>query len=459
VKHHRGTVSRVAVPEAEQLARYTAQVRADALAPSRPREASQFEHVVYVLKENRTYDQVFGDLKQGNGDPSLCLYGRDVTPNHHALAEQFVLLDNYYCNGVVSADGHQWATQGITTDYQEKSWGGWTRSYDFGTDPLAFAPTDFIWDNALLHGLSFRNYGEFCWPAVVPPSAKWRDVYTGNATFTQTVSVASLRRYTAPNYPGWNLKIPDQLRVDRFLEEFRQFEKSGNFPNLVFVYLPQDHTSGKSATAPTPRAHVADNDLALGRLVEAISKSRFWPKTCIFVNEDDPQDGFDHVDGHRSLCLVVSPYTKRGAVVSKFYNQTSVLHTIERFLGLPPMNQLDALAPTMEDCFTSTANLTPFTALKNIVPLDEPNTGATPTPATPSGPDKKAPVPIPSPPQASVNFDLSRPDRINDDAFNRVLWHDAKGDAVPYPAHLAGAHGRGLKHLRLRLDPTDKDDD
>lgn len=478
VKWHRGTVSRVALPTAAELTTYTAQVRADALVPqslrafekaqtglapvpipARTGEPSVFEHVVYVLKENRTYDQVFGDIKRGNGDSSLCIYGRDVTPNHHALAEQFALLDNYYCNGVLSADGHQWATQGITTDYQEKTFGGWARSYDFGSDPLAFAPTDFIWDNALLHGLSFRNYGEFAWPSVVPGSAKWLDMYTGKATFTQSVSVASLRRYSAPNYPGWNLKIPDSLRMDRFLEEFHQFEKTGNWPNLIFIYLPQDHTSGKSANAPTPRAHVADNDLALGRLVEAISKSRFWPKTCIFVNEDDPQDGFDHVDGHRSLCLVVSPYTKRGAVVSKFYNQTSVLHTIERILGLPPMNQFDAAAPTMEDCFTAKPDLTPYTALKNNIPIDEYASGAKPSINEPSGPDRKAPVPIPASPHTSVDFDLSRPDRINDDAFNRLLWLDAKGPDVPYPAHLAGAHGRGLKALGLRLDATSRKDD
>jgi len=476
-KWHRGTVSKVVVPSAPLLARYTEQVRADALVPqtlrafekaqsgakpmpvpARVGEPSVFEHVVFVLKENRTFDQVFGDMKRGNCDSNLCIYGREVSPNHHALAEQFVLLDNYYCNGVLSADGHQWATQGITTDYQEKTFGGWSRSCDFGSDPLAFAPTDFIWDNALVHGLSFRNYGEFDWPGVVPGSSSWADVYAGRATITQSVSVAHLKAYTAPNYPGWNLKIPDAVRMDRFLEEFREFEKKGSWPNLIFVYLPQDHTSGKKAGVPTPRAHVADNDLALGRLIEAISKSQFWSKTCIFVNEDDPQDGFDHVDGHRSLCLVVSPYTKRHAVVSRFYNQTAVLHTIERILGLPPMNQLDALAPTMEDCFTAKPDFTPYAALKNNIPLDEMNAGKA-VPSEPTGPDHKAPAPMPTSVHGSLDFDLSRPDRINDDAFNRILWHDAKGDATPYPVQFAGAHGRGLKALGLRLDGQRRKDD
>ncbi len=469
-REFRGTLSKLDVPAAQTLAGYTAQVRQDARVPQSlaamgkaqsgvkpvavPRHAGEpslFKHVVYVLKENRTYDQVLGDMKQGNGDPNLCIYGRNVTPNHHALAEQFVLLDNYYCNGVVSADGHQWATQGITSDTVEKSFGGW-RSYEFGTDPLAYAPTNFIWDSALLAGLSFRNYGEFAFPGLSPASATWADVYAGKARITQAVSLEPLQRYTDMKYPGWNLKIPDQVRMDRFMEEFRNFEKNGDWPNLVFVYLPQDHTSGTGASVPTPRAYVADNDLAVGRLVEAISRSRYWADTCIFVNEDDPQNGFDHVDGHRSLCLVISPYTKRCAVVSRFYNQTSVLHTMELMLGLGPMNQLDAMAPTMEDCFTDKADLTPYALVKNNIPLDEMNR----PPAT--RPSSRPSTQNAKPPQATMNF--SRPDVNDDDAFNRQLWRAAKGPDVPYPAHLAGAHGRGLETLRLKLQKgRDGDDD
>ncbi|WLT30672.1 bifunctional YncE family protein/alkaline phosphatase family protein [Geothrix sp. PMB-07] len=451
----RGSLQKVALPTPAELKAYSADAAALSLEPQalrslergrrglKPRpvparvgEPSVFKHVVYVLKENRTYDQVFGDLKQANGDPDLCIYGRDITPNHHALAEGFVLLDNYYCNGIVSADGHQWATQGITSDYQEKAFGEWARSYDFGTDPLAFAPTPFLWDQALLRGLSFRNYGEFDFPTA-SPKVTWDDFRQSGAgaTFQQSISLEALRPYTSPTFPGWEMRIPDQVRVDAFLKEFREAEASGQWPNLIFVYLPQDHTRGTAPGAPTPRAHLADNDLALGRLVEAISKSRFWKDTCIFVNEDDPQDGFDHVDGHRSLCLVISPYTKRGKVVSRFYNQTSVLHTMELMLGLPPMNQLDGAAPAMQACFTAKPDFRPFQALPNRVPLEEKN---------PSGP--------------AISMDFSRPDRIDDNALNRVLWMAEKG-AAPYPAHLAGGHGKGLKRLGLKLDTQSATED
>jgi YVTN family beta-propeller protein len=470
-----GSVARVREPDSAQIAAWSARAREDARVPealraadrarsgAAPRpvprrvgEPSVFEHVVYVIKENRTYDQVLGDLPRGNNDPSLCIFGREVTPNHHALAENFALLDNYYCNGVLSSDGHQWAMQGIVVDYIEKQFGGWTRSYDLGTDALTYAASDFLWDEALLAGLSFRDYGELEFPQLSAPKGGWFDVYRDwksggkELAFTQSVQIETLRRYTAPRYPGWELAIPDQVRVDRFLEEFREAERTGEWPNLVIVYLPQDHTSGTSTRVPTPRAHVADNDLALGRLVEAISKSRFWPKTCVFVNEDDPQNGFDHVDGHRSLCLVTSPYPKRGAVVSHFYDQTSVLHTIERILGLPAMTQLDASAPTMEDCFTDAPDLTPYVALANSIPLDERN------------PDPKS-AQLDAEAQRfaemSESTDLSQPDRIDDDAWNRALWFAAKGASLPYPAEFAGAHGRGLKALALKLDPNVRDGD
>jgi DNA-binding beta-propeller fold protein YncE len=451
VAFQRGSLQRVSLPDPEALKAATRtvselgrlpQVR-QALAqgskgakplpvPQRAGEPSVFKHVVYVLKENRTYDQVFGDLRQGNGEPSLCVFPRFVTPNHHALAEAFVLLDNYYCNGIVSADGHQWATQGITSAYQEKGHGEWTRGYDFGTDPLAFAPTPFLWDQALLHGLSFRNYGEFDFPTLEPASATWADVHAKRpgVRIVPNLPLAPLRPYTAPAFPGWEMRIPDQVRLEAFLQEFREAERTGDWPSLVLVYLPQDHTRGTTPGAPTPRAHLADNDLALGRLVEAISGSRFWQDTCIFVNEDDPQAGFDHVDGHRSLCLVVSPYTKRGEVVSAFYNQGSVLHTMARMLGLPPLNVMDALAPTMEACFTSKPDLRPYTALPSNIPLDEMN----PPKAT-----------------ATVAMDFSRPDRIDDDALNRILWEAAR-PGVPYPAQLVGAHGKGLGRLGLRVE-------
>ena len=244
------------------------------------------------------------------------------------------------------------------------------------------------------------------------------------------------------------MKIPDVLRMDIFLKELEKYEKTNGLPNFVIVYLPHDHTSGTSPGFPTPRACVADNDLALGRLVEGISKSMFWPRTCIFVNEDDPQNGFDHVDGHRSICLVISPYTKRGALVSSFYNQTSVLHTMELILGLPPMNQLDSMAPVMRDCFTQKPNLTPYTALPNRIPLDEMNKQLSRLNSEQQHWARKS---------MEQNFDVI--DGPDDDTLNQILWSWAKGTDTPYPVHFAGAHGTGLTALDLILVPQEEDND
>lgn len=473
----RGVVSKVARPSQEELEGMTAQVMRDARVPQALRaweqrtaaeesdvkpvpvprrigDPSVFEHVVYVIKENRTYDQVFGDLPQGNGDPNLCMFPRKVSPNHHALAERYVLLDNYYCNGVNSADGHSWATEGNVTDHLEKAFGGFTRSYTFGDDPLTYSSTGFIWDQVLLKGLTFRNYGEFDDAKPVPADATFKQIYDDfvsgkkSITFKQSIGIENLRNYSSPTTPGWNMSIPDIVRVDRFLEEFRAYEKNGDWPNLVIVHLPQDHNSGTSPDMPTPNAHMADNDLAVGQLVEAISKSRYWPKTCIIINEDDPQNGFDHVDGHRSICLVVSPYTKRGEVVSHFYNQTSVLHTIGRIFGCPPMNQMDALAPLMYDCFTDEPDFTPYTALPANVALDELN-----KPLALLGPEERHWA------ERSLAQDFSGPDRIEDDVLNRILWHYVKGVRTPYPEALSGPHGKGLKERKLVIVDEDDDED
>jgi hypothetical protein len=242
--------------------------------------------------------------------------------------------------------------------------------------------------------------------------------------------------------PGWNLGIPDVVRADGFIQELNAAQAGGVWANFHFLYLPNDHTGG----TPTPQAQVADNDLALGQVVEAVTKSVFGSNTVIFVIEDDPQSGYDHVDAHRSLCLVVSPYTKRGQVISTFYNQAGVLHTMEQILGLPPMNQQDAMAPLMFDCFTNTPDFTAFTALPNNVPLTD-GTGA---PGALS-PKKKAW-------QAKLTkMDFSKPDRINENTFNRYIWYSIKGDA-PYPSEFVGAHGKGLKRLGLVLDRNQKDD-
>lgn len=470
---HRGTIARFPLPTRTQLDGYTKQVLADARVPSvlralekaqsgvapapvpaRVGEPSVFEHVIYVIKENRTYDQVFGDFPQSNADPSLLIFGREVTPNHHALAEQFVILDNYYCNGVLSADGHSWATEGNVTDHLEKAFGGFTRSYTFGDDPITYSSSGFLWDNVLAHGLSFRNYGEFDYTAVVPKNATFTEIYQqhlakgGPIQFTHKIGIDRLRQFSHPEFPGWNMRISDVQRMDVFLEEFRKFEKSGDLPNLIIMTLPQDHTSGTSPGLPTPRAHVADNDLAVGRLVEAISKSKFWPNTCIIINEDDPQDGFDHVDGHRSICLVVSPYTKRGEVVSKFYSQTSVIHTIELMLGLPPMNQMDALAPPMTDCFTDKPDLTPYVALPSNVPIDELN------PAKEKLGAKELHWA-----ELSLAQNFEQIDRADEDSLNRILWHAMRGVDTPYPADWAGAHGKGLAALGLAFDPNAEEEE
>lgn len=294
-----GTVSKIEIPSTQQLKYYTRQVNADTRLPQmlraweksasrkkpvpvprRSGEPSVFEHVVYVIKENRTYDQIFGDLPQANSEPSLCVFGREVTPNHHALAEQFALLDNYYCNGVLSADGHAWAMEGYATDYLEKSFGGFTRSYPYaGDDPMSYAATGFIWDNVLLHGLSFRNYGEMNSTGVLPRNADFKAIYENhrtngtNITFKHDIQIETLRRYSCPESPGWNLRIPDAVRADIFLKEFAEMEQKGEMPNLTIIYLPSDHTSGMRPGGPTPRAMVADNDIAVGRIIERLSKS------------------------------------------------------------------------------------------------------------------------------------------------------------------------------------------
>ncbi|MDX2131787.1 MAG: alkaline phosphatase family protein [Planctomycetota bacterium] len=473
--NHRGSVQRVSLPDADALASMTDQVKADALVPqallaqqraanaaetppapvpARVGDPSPIQHCVYILKENRTYDQVFGAIGRGNSEPSLCIYGRTVTPNHHALADEFVLLDNYYCNGVLSADGHSWATEGNVTPYLERSFGGFTRSYTFGDDPLTYSSSGFLWDHVLAAGLSFRNYGEFDYANEKPDVGydvfykDWQEK-TGKIRIEHNIGIANLRTYSHPDYPGWNMDIPDVYRAEIFLTELAEFEKKGMFPNLVFIYLPNDHTSGTGEGNPTPRSLVADNDLAMGRIVEGLSKSRFWPAMAIFINEDDPQDGFDHVDGHRSLCLVVSPYSRQqGKVISTFYNQSSVYHTIQRILGLAPANQLVAASNVMTDCFVPVADLAPYRVRENTVPLCEMN----PKKATLSPRMREFA-------EISARLELGKPDACDEDTLNRILWHDAKGEHAPYPEALAGAHGTGLPALGLTFGGAEDEDE
>ncbi|MEQ1821786.1 MAG: alkaline phosphatase family protein [Fimbriimonadaceae bacterium] len=417
--------------------------------PERLGETSPIEHVVYILKENRTYDQVFGDMAKGDGDAELCIYGREVTPNMHALADEFVLLDNFYCNGVNSADGHSWAMEGAVTGYLEKSFGGFTRSYPYGgDDAINAAASGFIWDPILARGLSFSNFGEFD-SATPDPKRTWQELYeeskggTITTKFKKDMPHQRMRRYTDPDFPGWNMNIPDQVRADIFLSRLKGMTEMANF---TIIYLPQDHTNGTGASTTTPRAHVADNDLAVGRIVDALSHSKWWPKMAIFVMEDDPQNGFDHVDGHRSPALVISPFIKRHTVSSNFYNQTSMLHTMLRILGCPAQTQFMAQSPLMSALFTETPDTRPYTHHLNLIPLDEMNKPKNQLSAF----ERKWA-------ELSARQDLSKPDAIEDDTMNRILWHDAKGTA-PYPEKFSGAHGRGLKNRGLIVEIAEDED-
>ena len=447
-KDYLGSISIIDVPSEAQLARYTAVVnannrlgyslaglqepRTDATAipvPRRHGEPSLFKHVIYIIKENRTYDQVFGDMKEGNGDPKLVLYGEEVTPNHHALARQFTLFDNFYCSGAVSADGHSWVNEGYATDYLEKAFGGWGRGYpDDGSDPLAYPATGFLWDNALAHKKTFRNYGEFTDHFFAPRGTTWKEFWDDFNQGTHRVPVKvrpnlkKLEPYTHPGYPWWPITMPDVYRAKIFIDELKDFEAKGEMPDLMYLTLPSNHTMGLRPGWPSPRAMVADNDLALGRIVEAVSKSKFWKETCIFVVEDDPQAGFDHVDAHRTVALVISPYTKRKCVDHTNYNQTSMLKTIELVLGLPAMTQIDLSATPMAKCFEETPDLTPYTAVPNKIKLDEMNLDL-----------DRLKGKLRYWADKSMEIDLDDADAADDDIFNRILWYAAKGVDVPYP--------------------------
>jgi YVTN family beta-propeller protein len=451
---HLGSVSIIDVPDDEKLAEYTKQVndndrlayslagldrpRPDAKPvpmPARHGEPSVFKRVIYIIKENRTYDQLLGDMKEGDGEPKLCLFGEEVTPNHHALARQFTLFDNFYCSGVLSADGHCWTDQAYCGDYLEKAFGGFARSYpDDGTDPLAYAAPGFLWDNALAHKLSFRNYGEYVSNQFEPKKAKWADLYddyknkTANVKVTATANLKTLAPYTHPGYPWFPLLMPDVYRARLFLDELKDFEKKGEMPNLIYLTLPCDHSAGLSGGYPTPRAMAADNDLALGQIVEGVSKSKFWAETCIFVVEDDPQAGFDHVDGHRTVAFAISPYTRRKFVDHTAYNQTGIVKSIELALGLPPMNQLDLSATPMRNCFTAEPDLTPYECVPNKVQLDEMNV----LPKLLDGEARRWA-------EKSAELDFDDGDAADEDTLNRILWFSVRGSA-PYPAEFTPGH-------------------
>ncbi|HEX5437770.1 MAG TPA: bifunctional YncE family protein/alkaline phosphatase family protein [Gemmatimonadaceae bacterium] len=403
-----------------QLAPYTARVsRANGWGTHQPRASyPPFEHVIYIIKENRTYDEVLGDLAQADGDTALLFFPRTVSPNHHALAERFGIFDRFFVNAEVSADGHNWSTAAYATDYVEKTvpsnYSGRGRSYDYeGTnrgaipdDDVAEPARGYLWNLAQRAGITFRNYGEFAVPKDVGPHERIPDDYRGDKPY--------LDAHTDSAYPGFDLGIMDQHRADLWIAELHQQERSGVMPALEIVRLPNDHTSGARAGARTPRAQFADNDLALGRMIEALSQSPFWPTTVVFVVEDDAQNGPDHVDSHRAPFFVISPYNRPG-VIHRFTNTTDVIATIAQILHLGSLSQFDFYGRPLSGIFASTPDLTPYSTLRPAVNLDERN------PA--HGPGARA----------SERLQLHFEDESNDDLFNRILWVAIKGDSVPYP--------------------------
>jgi DNA-binding beta-propeller fold protein YncE len=500
IKHHghpyiptllRGSVARLNIPATlGKIEELTRNVENDNLLHQDPGTIqfaggrNPIKHVIYVIKENRTYDQVLGDLKPGDGDPSLTLYGADITPNEHKLALQFGVLDNFYDSGEVSGDGHLWSTAAITSDYNEKTWQiayrGKERTYDFGGSVADEMPlehnqpdiddpaTGFLWDNVARHGLTYRDYGEFvsaAWcnkirkaesPKQGTPSAQEAtcprtevrrgdplapnvgEPHAAPSPWPWAVPLfkvvkptkAALRGHFDPLYPDFNTDYPDQLRADEFLNEFAAYARARianegaefQLPAFVLLYLPDDHTGGTRPERPRPEASVADNDLALGRVVDAISHSPYWDDTAIFILEDDAQNGADHVDAHRSIAFIVSKFspgaTAQPYVEHRFYTTVNMIHTMEMLLGLPPMNQNDGYAPAMGPMFTGVGNQPAFQAdyrNRNNGLIYETNQrdarGAT----------------------ESAKMDFTRPDAAGAARLNKVLWHDQKGQA-PVPA-------------------------
>ena len=431
---YRGTLAVIDMPGPERMAAYSKQ--AYACAPLKPDAApvgdvpegnpiprkvgdpSPIKHCIYIIKENRTYDQVFGDMKEGNGEPSLCLFGEKVTPNHHKLAREFVLLDNFYVDGEVSADGHEWSMGAYCTDFVEKIWPLTYRGSPLKKltqypsegekDAVARPSSGYIWDRCAEAGVSYFSYGEW--------------IATGKTEKDPGVArVKALEGHFDPWYRGYDLDYPDQKRVDRFIEQLKGYEKDGKMPQFIVLRLPNDHTFGQRADKPTPTAMVADNDLALGRLVEAVSKSKFWKDTAIFVVEDDAQNGPDHVDAHRTVALVISPWTKRNHVDSTMYSTASMLRTMELILGLKPMSQFDAAARPMYHSFATKADPRPYQHVVPQVDLKEKNK-----------PDAWGA-------RLSETFDFTKEDAADDLQLNEVIWRSVKGPDSPMPPPVRAA--------------------
>jgi YVTN family beta-propeller protein len=430
----KGTLSFIDVPKAEQLKSYTAQVYANTpfsdkrtiLAdgeagnpiPRKQGQKSPIKHVFYIIKENRTYDQVLGDLPQGNGDSSLTLFGKKITPNQHALAEDYVLLDNFYVDAEVSADGHNWSMAAYATDVIEKSWPtgyggrGGTGNYEGGR-PVTYPKDGFIWDYCQRAGITYRSYGEF------------GDYAKAN--------IKSLQGHMCPASPGFDMDITDQVRADAWQHDFDSLLNVGAVPQFSTLRISNDHTSGQKKGKVSPQAAVADNDLAVGRILEHLSHSPIWKESVVFILEDDAQNGPDHVDAHRSPAYVVGPYVKRNTAVHTMYSTSGFLRTMELILGLPPMSQYDAAAVPLFECFTSKPDFKPYTVKQPLIDLDTRNVANNESS------------------RRSEQFNFAKEDAAPDLDLNEVVWKSVKGEHSVMPAPKRSAF--------VILEKKKKDDD
>ncbi len=458
----KGTISLIDLPNEGALAQLTKQTyanspytdellqaarapKAGTAIPLRVGDASPIKHVIYVIKENRTYDQILGDMKEGNGDANLCLFGEDVTPNHHALAREFVLLDNFYVDSEVSADGHNWSTAAYATDYVEKTWptnySSRGRTYDYeGSKKIARPTKGYIWDYCKAAGVSYRSYGEFIGVRDVKAGggggADWESENSKKAQKENYTMEEALQGHFAPNFPSWNMEISDITRIEKWREEFRAYEQNGQLPQFQIIRIGNDHTQGTKVGALTPRAYVAQNDQALGMLIDTVSHSKYWANTAIFVIEDDAQNGPDHVDAHRSPAFIASAYTKRNFLDSSMYTGSSMLRTMELILGLPPMSQYDAAAIPMYGSFTNTPDLTPFKLRQATFDLTEKN--------QPNAPNA----------QRSARLDFSKEDAAPDNEFSEIIWQAVKGANSPMPAPVRSAFVRSV----VKADDDDEEE-
>lgn len=430
----KGTLSFIDIPNEKLLKQYSSEVYANCPfnpqveveakgvagipIPRNNKEKSPIKHVFYIIKENRTYDQVLGDMPEGNGDSSLCIFGEKVTPNHHALAREFVLLDNFYVDAEVSADGHNWSTAAYATDFVEKTWptsyGGRGGNYDFEGTRLAAYPRDgFIWDYCKRAGLNYRTYGEFGEMGKSPLKA--------------------LQGHVAPKSPGFDLDIQDVYRAQVWKDDFDSLLAINQVPNFSTIRISNDHTSGQRKGKYTPIAAVADNDQAIGMIVEHLSHSPIWKESVVFILEDDAQNGPDHIDAHRSPAFVISPYIKKGSVNHHMYSTSGILRTMELILGLPPMSQYDAAALPLYDCFTSTPDLTPYVKKEVLVDTSQRNPGNTVSALL------------------SEKWNFKKEDAAPDIQLNEVVWKSVKGENSTMPSPRRSAF--------VKFEKKKKDDD